>query len=527
MFAVGGLLLGVSLDHGQSNDSSPGLRQGGTFRIAHLTSQFTSIDPALALWGLDSEQLVDPTCGQLLNYADKSPPEGLRIVPEAASRWAVSDGGKRYTFTIRRGLRFSDGKPVTAQNFARAFVRVLAPSMQSPGASFLDDVVGAGGTPEGRLPSGIVARGRRLVIRLTRSVPDFPARMTLSLFCAVPANLPIDPEGVRAPLPAAGPYYVAEYVPGRRLVLRRNRFYRGPRPQRVSTFLVDFRSANSQDVIARIKAGSADWGMEDENLYFPRGRDITRLRSQYFSSPGHALVAFVLNTRRPLFRNNAPLRRAVNFAVDRPALVRAFGGPGSGQPTDQYLPPGMPAFDDAHMYPLRRPKLATARRLASGHLRGGVAVLYVRDDPNYRSMAQILDKGLSTIGLRVQVKVWPRGVYYQKLYRRGEPWDIGQFAWLPDWIDPYAYLNLLFHSESSSNPAFGSAKFDRRLDRAARLRGAARYRAYGALDVQLARAAPAVAAFYANVATFVSRRVDPRCVVRRPYLDLAAVCLKR
>ena len=132
LVAGAGLLAAAFTQSGAGTTAK--IRRGGTFRIAHLTSSLTSIDPALALYGLDSEQLVDPTCGQLLRYADRPPPEGLRIVPDAASRWSVSDGGRRYTFTIRRGLRFSDGKPLTAQNFARAFVRALAPSMQSAGA---------------------------------------------------------------------------------------------------------------------------------------------------------------------------------------------------------------------------------------------------------------------------------------------------------------------------------------------------------------------------------------------------------
>ena len=77
--------------------------------------------------------------------------------------------------------------------------------------------------------SGVVARGYRLVIRLVRPLGDFPARTSMPFFCAVPPNLPADPEG-RGAFPGSGPYYVSEYRPGQRVTLKRNRYYGGKRP---------------------------------------------------------------------------------------------------------------------------------------------------------------------------------------------------------------------------------------------------------------------------------------------------------
>ena len=68
-------------------------------------------------------------------------------------------------------------------------------------------------------------------------------------------------------------------------------------------------------------------------------------KSQFFSAPGTFLRMFVLNTSRPLFRNNARLRQAVNFAADRKALIREFG-PAAGTPTDQYIPPIFPGYSN-------------------------------------------------------------------------------------------------------------------------------------------------------------------------------------
>ena len=117
--------------------------------------------------------------------------------------------------------------------------------------------------------------------------------------------------------------------------------------------------------------------------------------------PGFTLRAFVLNTSSRLFRSNVPLRRAVNLAVDR----NAFGPGGLGaRLTDQVLPPSLPGYHNAKIYPLRRPNLARARQLARGHLRGGKAILYVADQPLVLGIGQTLKQQLSAIGLDVDVR---------------------------------------------------------------------------------------------------------------------------
>ena len=164
------------------------------------------IDPALS-YTPPGWALLDTTCARLMTYPDKPPPAGYRAVPEVAAAFPkVSRDFKTYTFTLRRGFRFSDGTPVHASAFARAIDRTLAPAMNSPGVVHMRDIVGAADVLAGRRTRarGVVARGNTLVVRFTRPAPDFPTRTTLPFFCAVPPNLPIDPEGRRA-FPGAGP----------------------------------------------------------------------------------------------------------------------------------------------------------------------------------------------------------------------------------------------------------------------------------------------------------------------------------
>jgi len=108
---------------------------------------------------------------------------------------------------------------------------------------------------------------------------------------------------------------------------------------------------------------------------------------------------------------------------------------------------------------------------------------------------------------------------------------IAWFPWLPDYLDPYAYINALLDgrlitAHGNLNFAqFNSSRYNRLMARAARFRGGARYRAYGKLDVQITRdAAPWVAYMFSKAPTLISKRVG--CLVLRPYIDLAAACLK-
>jgi peptide/nickel transport system substrate-binding protein len=325
-------------------------KNGGTFNVIALARDFDSIDPAIS-YRPTTGALLDPVCARLFDYPDRPPPEGLRIVPEVAAGYPrISGDGKTYTFTLRKGFRFSDGEPVRASAFARAINRVLNPVLNSPGAPYVDSIVGAKEVLAGKAGSatGVKASGLRLVVKFTRAVPDFAARTTMLFFCAVPPTLPVDPEGVKT-FAAAGPYYVAQHVLGRRLVLERNSFYRGRRPHRVDRFVVDF-AANPNEVLDRIEEGQADWGWAPGPFYLDSARRLAKKygvnKKQFFVKPGLTFKYFALNVSRPLFRNNPRLRRAVNFAVDRTALLRVLGGRLAGQRTDQYLPSGLPGFED-------------------------------------------------------------------------------------------------------------------------------------------------------------------------------------
>ena len=280
-----------------------------------------------------------------MSYPDgRVPPEGLHLRPELAeAEPVVSRDGKTYTFTVRKDARFSDGKPVTARAFAHALERILTPAMESPLAPDFSDIVGAKKMLDGKATklAGAVAKGRTLTLRLIKPAPNF--RFRLTGVCAVPPTLPVDPEGVPAPLHSAAPYYAAQYVPGERLVLERNRFYKGNRVHHVDRFVATL-NADPASAVDDIASGTFDCCVGRPSDIAPQVAELVRRYGvnkpggRFFIEPGDGIRMFVLNTSGPLFKNNPKLRQAVNFAVDRGRLAREEGVR-MGTATDQYLLP--------------------------------------------------------------------------------------------------------------------------------------------------------------------------------------------
>jgi peptide/nickel transport system substrate-binding protein len=477
-----------------------------------------SVDPAQAPPFITAGFLWS-TCAFLYDYADEPAPAGSVLKPEVAAGFpSVRRHGREYTYTIRvrSGYQYDDGRPVTAADFVYAIHRDLAPSMQpSIATDVLRDLVGA------------TARGDTISITMSRPAADLPAMLSSTLFCAVPFGLPAQPAQMP---PMAGPYYIAGSTESE-VVLKRNPYYRGDRPHNAAE--IDWTFQVPGDAIPlQVERGAADDGIISPTATAAVAAQYGVNRSQFFVAPGYQVFCLALNTSRPLFADNPQLRRAVNFAIDRHALVAAFGS-FVGRRTDQFLPYAMPGFVDAHLYPIRGPDLAEARRLARGHTRDGTAVMYVRSPaPSAYSRAQIVQYDLKQIGINVVIQPWSPD---QNLTSLGAPYDIVDRGCgdLASYFDPYALLNVPFDGSriratgNADLSYFDDPRYNRKLEAAAALTGEARYRAYGQLDVELARdAAPAVPYAVANRWVFVSARIG--CVKMNPIYGASygALCLK-
>ena len=534
---VGGSPQAVALANGQvwvtvqaAVDELHVASPGGTVRLV-AQDDVDFMDPALA-YSPPSWQLLYASCAKLVNYPDQAPPAGSQLVPEVAQSMPErSADGRTYTFNIRKGYQFSppSNQPVTAQTFKYSIERSLSPRLKGPAQlsqnGYLSGVVGAKAYAEGKAQhiSGIVASGNRLTVRLVAPTPDLVTLLALPFFCAVPIGTPLDPKGVRV-VPSAGPYYVVSYAPGQGVALKRNPNYHGSRPHRAERIELTVGISREKAVRA-VEAGNADYaGDVSAPGLATRYGPAKKAKQQYFLNAEPEVDFIVLNTRRPLFRD-VRLRRAVNYALDRRALALA-GGPGNAlpeRPTDQYLPPGMPGFNDARVYPLT-PDTATAKRLVGGKRR--TAVLYTCSISPCDQLGQIAKEDLAAIGIDVQVKTFGINALFERTSKKNEPYDLAFTGWIADYPDPSQFLNVLLLS--GIFPTLDNAAYKRKLLAAAQLSGPPRYLTYGKLDVGLARdVAPWVAFGNPLSRDFLSARMG--CEVFQPVygMDLGALCTRK
>ena len=175
--------------------SKGALKKGGTLRVDLPVTDIDDIDPSLA-YGTTTWHIQYSTALKLLNYPDAAAPRGSRLIPEGASSYRVSKGGRVYTFTIRPGFRFSNGAPVKAANYAFAINRALGKDLQSPAFQFIADanatnIVGAQAVRDGNATkaSGVKVKGSKLSITLTKPDATFLSKITMPFFQALPTNL--------------------------------------------------------------------------------------------------------------------------------------------------------------------------------------------------------------------------------------------------------------------------------------------------------------------------------------------------
>ncbi|HEX3292086.1 MAG TPA: ABC transporter substrate-binding protein [Gaiella sp.] len=496
-------------------------KRGGTI-VLDMTTDVDYIDPQLSYYG-ETWKLEATTACKLMNWPDKEGSAGAVATPEVAQGLPlVSKDGKTYTFTIRKGFRFSNGKPVTAQSFADAINRFANPKMQSTGVQFLDIIKGAQAAVDGKAGSvsGVKARGNKLVIQLTKASPDLLARVAMPFYQAIDPTLAkqIDANGINQ-YASCGPYYFASRTPGRSITLKRNPYYKGGRAANADTIQVNIGNDVAVE-FQNVEKGTSDYASggipatEWKNVVSKYGLNKKDGRVQVRPQLDVRYVA--MNHSRPLFKDNPQLAKAVNWAVDRQAFS-AQGGYLYGKRTGQILPPGMLGYKPQGIYPLKvtANTIKQARKLAEGNLRGGKAVLWSSNAGTAPLQAQLIQYNLKQIGIDAEIKLLPRA---QQFTNAGNPqtatFDMTVERWGADYADPYDFVNILLDGSQVTQPQhnnyayFNVAKYNKEMTAASLLQGSKRGVAYAALDGNMMRNNPPWAPLVnSNDRIFLSARV--------------------
>lgn len=489
--------------------------RGGTLRVNASNNDFEFTDPGLAYDTL-SWSMLYTTQMLLVNFPEKNGQAGSVLYPEAATSFpTISKNGLTYTFHIRPGLKFSDGTPVTAASYQRAWERNLSPKMGSPvgvNDQFQKVVVGALAFNEGKAQhiSGISARGLTLTFHLTKPNPTFTAYLGMQWFGAVKPNMPYTTTGLNT-YPSAGPYYIQSREVGKSLVEVRNPNYHGPRPANPDKIVWSMNTDQDQSLL-QVKSGQVDVdaGSPPPTANAQLEAQYGVNKSRFFVGGTSCVLYWALNTSRPPF-NTLAARQAVNWALDRPAMVRLFGKLGAKR-TDQILVPGVPGYKPYNLYAFRGADPAKAKAIDPS-LSGKTAVVFHSTSTTATNIAQVAEFNLSKIGMQTKDKPVPGSIYYKTLGTKGVDFDIARAGWCADYFDPFDYVNVNLDGRSiqdANNVNFAylkSAKLDKMMDAAANLTGSARAKAYQKLDYTIMKDyAPWVPYAIVNGVFFVSAR---------------------
>ena len=497
-------------------------KKGGTLKLNMSGTDFDFTDPSLA-YGVQSWQLEYATGLKLYNYPDKAKPLGGKIQPEGAAGFpVVSKDGKTYTITIKPGYKFNDGSAVTAKNYAFAINRALSKTMQSPAAPFVDTlntanaqiggIVGANAVVTGAAStaSGVKVSGNKLIIKLLQPDGGLLAKLGMPFFQALKTDLATDPKGV-AVYPSAGPYYIASRDIGRQITLKKNPHYKGPRPANADTIQIA-ANTNLDQSLLQVKSGEADYDMGGlpPSAHADLGAQFGVNKGRYFVNPLVETDYVGLNASRAPF-SNTNLRKAANFAIDRPAMLRTRGKY-AGQRTDQVLPPGMGGFRNAAIYPLRGSQYDKAKSLAGAAC--GKTTLVTATSVTGQALAAVMKYNLGQMGCDVTVKSLVGFQVYVFTGQKGADFDAVIAGWNQDYPDPYDFLDVLLngnniHENNNNNIAyFNNASINAKLVAANKKIGAARYKAYGDLDLEITKNyAPWASYDNRNAREFISSRV--------------------
>jgi peptide/nickel transport system substrate-binding protein len=543
MLVLGVAMLVAAITVGAASSStkkagSAEAKKGGTLKLNQAESDFDFVDPQLA-YRTDDWSMIYTTSMPLVGFQEKAGAAGAQLVPIGATAFpTVSKDGKTYTFHIRPGLKFSDGSAVTAASYQRSWERILSPKMGSPlgvNLSLQDDIVGAKAFLDGKAAkiSGISAKGLTLTFHLTSPNATFVSILSMQWFTAVKPNMPYSSTGLNV-YPAAGPYYIASRDPGRSTVLKRNPNYKGNRPANPDQ-MVFTPNVNTDQSLLQVKAGQSDLDIigVPATAASGLGQQFGVNKGRFFVGSTSCVDYMAMNNARAPF-DNVNLRKAVEYALDRPAQVRLLGAY-AGKRTAQLLVPGIPGYKPFNAYPLKGADVAKAKAVGGAAIASAPTLNVVHTtSTTATNRAQVAEFNLKQVGFKVNDQPTPATNYYQVIQTRGTTYNfVTNGGWCADYFDPFDYLNVLFdgrklQAANNNNYAyFNNASFNKGLDHAASLSGSARAAAYAQLDKDLmVKYAPVVPYLISTNRYFVSSRTKNwiySTYFGSPYLNALAV----
>ena len=507
--------------------AGPGAKaaQGGTLQVL-ANAAFSHLDPARGFDGGVNNfyRLIYRT---LTTQGAAPGAEGTKIVADLATDTGKpSDGGKTWTFTLKDGLFFETGAPITSADVKWGVERAWDPEI-GIGSPYAKQLIEAPAAYQGPYKSGDLATietpdAKTVVFHLKKPFADFGSVVAQNTFTPVPkgqgAGNALDSKPI-----ASGPYKVSEYKPGASLKVVRNdkwdkktddvrtanpdafQWTFGLDPATIDERMIAGQSTDADAIAGTIQAASV------ARIQTPQ------LKQRTMTGLGGCTTYMGLNTtKKPL--DNVKVRQAINLAVNKQTVRDADGGSALAEIANTIQPPTIAGRVDYDPYPSPDHKGDTegARKLLTeaGFGNGFTMTLDTRAQPKMQAMAVAIQQALEPLKITVKINTIDTATYYEVIGTTSQQHDAAITGWCPDWPSGQTFLPPLFDgrnitAKGNTNLAqLNDAGVNAKIDEIAKLTDVqAANAAYGELDKQIMELAPIVPLLYEKVLMLVGSNI--------------------
>ncbi|OII39516.1 ABC transporter substrate-binding protein [Curtobacterium sp. MMLR14_010] len=466
--AAAALVLTGCSGGGASDDASSGTNKGGTLNILTTATSF-HLDPATSQGlGITSLGLVL----RRLTAWDVEPGKTAKVVPDLATNTGdSSDGGKTWTYHLKKGLKFQDGSAITTKDIKWGIERSFAPTLPG-GLSYHKSLLVGGDDYKGpfdgkTLDSIETPDDSTIVFKLNAAYGDWPWIVSMPAFSPVPEGDGTDIGAYDAKPVASGPYQVQSNQEGSQVTLVRNKAWsaktdavRTAGPSKV----VFKESQDSSTVTQTLIADNGD-AKNSFGATYLGAAELNQVRAnpsaqdRLATSKAGPLQYVAINTQKGSLKE-LKVRQALQYAVDRKSYRIAAGGALAGSYASTLITPGIAGRQDYDLYePGSTGDVAKAKQLLE---KAGVTdlklTLVSQNDPANLAEAQAIQAGLKRAGIAVTLKPLDIDSFYTAT-TDGTDFDLALFSWQPDFPSANANIQPLFASSEVGGGRYNVSKY--------------------------------------------------------------------